>query len=249
MREMNVKLKTCLVMGLAAWAALAPAVLGQADDAYQAIVKREYGTAIAEMTAIEKGIQNAKPEEYPQIEAKLLAVLEAPEATMPGKQFVCQMLKIVGSSKCIPAVSKLLMDEQLSHSARNVFLGMRDPAADVALRTALGKTQGKVRIGIINTIGDRQDRQALTALVALLNADEATGRAVLNAIGKIGGAARGRRRLRRRGRRLICAAPGVLMPRGPRQWTRRCSMEIIRCRCAPARLPPWCSCRRSGRCR
>lgn len=186
---MNAISRSCLLLAVGAWAALAPSAFAQGDEVYQAIVKREYGTAVAEMTAIEKAIHDAKPDQYPPLEAKLLAVLAAPEATMPGKQFVCQMLKLVGSSKCIPAVSQLLTDEQLSHSARNVLLGLKDPAADAALRAALGKTQGKVRIGIINTIGDRQDAQALPALAALVNPnDEATSGAALNAIGKIGGA-------------------------------------------------------------
>lgn len=186
---MNAISRSCLLLAVGAWAALAPSAFAQGDEVYQAIVKREYGTAVAEMTAIEKAIHDAKPDQYPPIEAKLLAVLAAPEATMPGKQFVCQMLKLVGSSKCIPAVSQLLTDEQLSHSARNVLLGLKDPAADAALRAALGKTQGKVRIGIINTLGDRQDAQALPALAALVNpSDEATSWAALNAIGKIGGA-------------------------------------------------------------
>jgi len=58
-----------------------------------------------------------------------------------------------------------------------------------SLRTALGQTQGNLRIGIINTIGDRKDRASLNAVSALVSGqDEATARAALNAIGKIGGA-------------------------------------------------------------
>jgi HEAT repeat protein len=163
---------------------------GQAggNDPYPAIVTREFGTAMQEMAAIEKAIANAKPDQYAAIEARLIAVLEAPEATMPGKQFACQVLRTVASSKCVPAVSKLLTDEKLSHIARYVFLGLRDPAVDEALRKGLGQTQGNLRIGIINTIGDRGDRQAVEALAALLTGgDDATASSALNALGKIGG--------------------------------------------------------------
>src|SRR5260221_11329498 len=140
------------------------------------------------MWAIEKEIQDTRPEQYPKIEARLIAVVESPEATMPAKQFRCQMLRTVGSAKCVPAVSKLLVDEQLSHIARFVLLGMREPAVDAALRTALGQTKGKLRVGIINTIGDRADRASVKTVAALLkNEDEATVRSALNAIGKIGG--------------------------------------------------------------
>ena len=167
--------------------ALAQATPGGGDP-YQAIVKREFGTNAPELTAIEKEIHDARPEAYPAIEAKLLTVLGSPEATMPAKQFVCQMLRTVGSARCVPAVSRLLADEKLSHMARNVLQGMHDPAVDRALRAALAQTQGNVRIGLINTLGDRGDAGALDALGALVGADEATARAALNAIGRIGGA-------------------------------------------------------------
>ncbi|MCX6923353.1 MAG: HEAT repeat domain-containing protein [Verrucomicrobia bacterium] len=160
------------------------------DDVYQALVKREFGTAVEALTAIEKQVQSAKPEEYPVIEARLIAVIENPEATMPGKQFACQMLRLVGAHKCVATMAKLLTDDNLSHMARNVLLGMNDPAAADALRQALGTTQGKIRIGIINTIGDRRDRDSLDALAALLtNGDEAVIDSALAAIGKIGGPA------------------------------------------------------------
>ena len=163
-----------------------------ANDPYQALVKREFGTAANELAALEKQIESSKPEEHPAIEARLIGVLETPGATMPGKQFACQMLRLVGSRKCVPSVAKLLVDEQLSHMARIVLQGINDPAADQALREALGKTQGMVRIGIINTLGDRGESGlesgSLTALTGLLaNGDQATVNAVLEAIGKIGG--------------------------------------------------------------
>jgi HEAT repeat protein len=140
------------------------------------------------MTAVEKEISDARPDQYPPIEAKLIAVLEDPGATMPGKQFACQMLRIVGSARCVPAVGRLLTDSQLSHVARQVLLGLADPAVPETLRKALDTTQGSLRIGIINTIGDRRDRPSLKALAALLDSnDEATARAALNAIGKTGG--------------------------------------------------------------
>jgi len=178
-----------LTFALAATSLPAAAQSG-GDDVYQALVKREFGTAADALAAIEKQIQSAKPEEYPAIEARLIAVIETPEATMPGRQFACQMLRLVGSGKCVPAMAKLLPDDSLSHMARNVLLGMNDPAAADALLQALGGAQGKLRLGIINTIGDRGDRGSLGALVALLtNGDEAAIDAALAAIGKIGGPA------------------------------------------------------------
>ena len=187
---MRLGIKTYMLLALAGWGAiLATSAQGQAADPYQAIIKRDFGTNVAELAAIDKGIGETAPAQYGKIEAKLLAVLEAPEATMPAKQYVCQSLRVVGSPKCVPAVAKLLADEKLSHVARQVFLGLNDPAVADALQKALGQTTGNLRIGIVNTIGDRRDAQSLAALATLLAGnDEATSRVVLNAIGKIGGA-------------------------------------------------------------
>lgn len=158
------------------------------NDVYQALVKREFGTAVEEMKTIEKQIQDAKPGEFPAIEKRLVAVIDAPDATMPGKQFACQMLRLVGSRKCVPSVAKLLTNEQLSHMARTALVGIRDSSVDDALLDAMKKTQGNVRVGIVNTMGDRGDTDALKPLAALLkDGDEATLAAALNAIGKIGG--------------------------------------------------------------
>ncbi len=189
-QAMKRTIQSCLAAVLWAGALLPSSGLAQTagSDSYQAIVTREFGTAAEAMTAVEKEISNARPGQYAPIEAKLIAVLEAPGATMPGKQFACQMLRIVGSARCVPAVGKLLADPRLSHVARQVLLGMADAAVEQTLRDALGQTQGSLRIGLVNTIGDRRDRSSLKALAALLNGnDEAAALAALNAIAKIGG--------------------------------------------------------------
>ena len=49
-------------------------------------------------------VQAATPEQKPTLEAKLLGVLAAGEATFPAKQYACRMLKLVGSEKSVPDV-------------------------------------------------------------------------------------------------------------------------------------------------
>ncbi len=184
------KFKFALLAGLAL-ASVSPTATAQepAADPYATVMKRDFGTAIPEMTAIERDIEAAKPDQYSAFEDHLLAILDAPDATKPGKQFALQMLRLVGSSKCVPSVTKLLIDEQLSHMARYVLLPMRTPPVDEAFRQALGQTQGAVQIGIINSLGDRRDTVSLKPIAALVaSPDELTGRSALNAIGKIGGA-------------------------------------------------------------
>ncbi len=161
----------------------------QSNDVYQAVVKCEFGTAVAEMEAIEKIIHEAKPADYPAIEKRLIGILEAPGATMPGRQFALRMLRFVGSVACIPSVSKLLQDKDLAHMARNVFVGLDGKAFDAALKDAVAATQGASRAGIINTMGDRKDSSSLKMLSKLLKeSDDDTALAIINALGKIGGA-------------------------------------------------------------
>src|SRR6266478_5621807 len=110
------------IMALALCGVFCPPAPAQNEttDPYQALVKRDYGTASNELAAIEQEIQDAKPEQYSRIEDRL--------------------------------------------------------------RAALAKTDGKLRVGIINTIGDRGDSASLDVLAGLLkNEDELAARAAFNA--------------------------------------------------------------------
>ena len=175
-----------LAVVVACLAGAAPALYGQ-ENPYQQIREHRFGAADEAFRAIEEQVQQASPGEYADIEEKLIAVVEDPQATPSGKQFACRMLRIVGSEKCIPAVSDLLTDERLSHAARWVLQKMESEQADRVLREALAEASGKTRIGLMETIGERGDPEALDQLVALAEAeDPATARAALGAIGKIG---------------------------------------------------------------
>jgi len=172
---------------LALWAAPGWAQAG--GDNYQQLAKREFGTAAEALEAINKEIQAAKPGEYPAIEAKLLAVIDSPEATMAGKQFACQALKTIASVKAVGSMARLLADEKLSHVARCVLAVMPDPSAGQALCKGLAATKGAQQVGVINSLGDRKEAQAVDALAGLIGADPAVNQAALRALGKIGGAA------------------------------------------------------------
>ncbi len=201
-RKRNWRVAGCLVLALGLGGAASCATLANQpaaaklvqvtpNPAYQAIAKREFGTMSKELDAVEKEVEHAPINQYPVLEAQLVGVLENPAATVAGKQFACQMLRIVASPACVPAVSKLLTDEKLSHMARYVLLELHDPMVDKALCQALAQTQGKVRIGIINTMGDRPESshwRSINTLKVLVNgSDEAAALATLNALGKIGG--------------------------------------------------------------
>jgi hypothetical protein len=140
-------------------------VLTRVSDA----VKQTYGND-AEMKAVEK---------------QLLSVLES-DSTYPGKQFVCRQLRIIGTSQSVPALSKMLTDEETADMARYALESIPGSDVDAALRDALPKTNGKPKVGIINSLGQRRDKQSVEALGELIkDSDEMIARAAVAALGKI----------------------------------------------------------------
>ena len=100
-------------------------------------------------------------------ELLLIALLQS-GATLQQKDAACARLKRIGTEQCIPALSALLADEQLSHSARYALESMPSPQAGAALVHALETTSGLTRVGIINSIAVRREAQAVAALAKLL---------------------------------------------------------------------------------
>jgi HEAT repeat protein len=99
------------------------------------------------------------------------------------------MLTIVGSAAAVPVVAPLLTDEYHSHMARFVLERIAAPEAAQALRDALPKVSGKMKIGVIGSLGGRRDTAAVPALCALLNDEKAPiARAAAIALGDIGSA-------------------------------------------------------------
>jgi HEAT repeat protein len=121
-------------------------------------------------------------------EGRLIQILQS-NASLTEKDAACAQLKIVGTSRCVPALAALLADEQLSHSARYALEPMQSAEAGRALVEALGRTKGGLRVGIINSVAAREESFAIPALIPLLrNADVQEASAAAYALGRIGGA-------------------------------------------------------------
>ena len=159
-----------------------------AVDNYQKMIAYKFGESRLALTAIENEVRAAKPAAYGPIEDKLLAALQNAQATPDAKDFVCRQLRIVGSCKCVPVVATLLADEKLSHMGRYAMEGMACPKVDDVLRETLGKVSGKLKIGMISSIGARGDRKAVPDLAKLVSDSDATlAGAAIAALGRIGG--------------------------------------------------------------
>lgn len=119
-------------------------------------------------------------------EEKHIALLKS-DASFFDKAKACQRLAVVGTAKAVPALAGLLGDEKLAHYARFGLETIPDASVDAALREAMGKLQGKLLVGLINSIGARGDTKALAGLGKLLDApDREVARAAAAALGRIG---------------------------------------------------------------
>ncbi len=121
-----------------------------------------------------------------ELEGKLMAVL-GESVSRDAKDYCCRILRVVGSADCVPALAALLSDKELSHPARYALQSIPDRAAGKALRDALPKLSGSLKIGVIGSLGARRDVEVVAAMAECLNdTDEAVAQAAAHALGAIG---------------------------------------------------------------
>ncbi|UCF42557.1 MAG: HEAT repeat domain-containing protein, partial [Planctomycetota bacterium] len=147
----------------------------------------KYGQSRESLTELSDIIRASyeNPQELKQIEKKLAKFLGS-DATLASKQYVCKQLSIIGTEQAVPALAKMLTDEKTSDMARYALERIPGGAVDKALVKALGKTKGKVKVGIINSLGERGARQATGSLSKLLkDKDGQIALAAAAALGKI----------------------------------------------------------------
>jgi type 1 glutamine amidotransferase len=123
-----------------------------------------------------------------ELAEKIVATLAAPNTTSPAKEFLCQQIAVIGAEDQAPALAALLADKDLSQMARCALEHIPGPAVDRAQRDALPRFDGAVKIGIVNTLGEWRDAQAVGDLIPLLgDSDAGLAGAAADALGKIGG--------------------------------------------------------------
>src|SRR5438132_7881072 len=121
-------------------------------------------------------------------ERELIQVLNS-KAPPEKKAITCKQLAIYGNEEAVPALAPLLADAELASWARIALEAIPGPATDDALRKAMGKLQGRLLIGTINSIGYRRDAKAVNALAKKLkDSDAEVASASAVALGHIGGA-------------------------------------------------------------
>jgi HEAT repeat protein len=114
----------------------------------------------------------------------------AADTSVADKCHACRQLQTVGTEKSVPALAALLTEPAISHAARIALEAMPYPAAGAALREALGQTQGLTKVGVIGSLGQRRDAEAVDVLAdCLADGDPVVRSAAAAALGKIAGPA------------------------------------------------------------
>jgi HEAT repeat protein len=159
------------------------------DEALKQIATYQYGQSRKNLIAVGNEVRDSfgNSDRRKKIRRQLAALLGS-DATSDCKRFVCEQLSIIGSTEEVPALSKLLTDEDLSHMARFALERIPGSAADAALRDALSKTKGETLVGIVNSLGERRDHDAAEDLIKLMvDTDVTVAVPAAAALGKIGG--------------------------------------------------------------
>jgi len=158
------------------------------DDAFRYLKTYDWGQERKGLAAIDRAINASagKKETRGELEERLLGVLRSP-APRAARVYCCRKLCLIGTSRSVPVLAGLLTDRDLSHMARYALERMPEPAAGKALRDALVKVDGKIQVGVINSLGAREDREAVGSLVGLLkNEDVEIAGAAAAALGRAG---------------------------------------------------------------
>lgn len=119
----------------------------------------------------------------------LIRILDS-DAAYDAKQFACRQLALTATERHIPVLARHLGDEKMTHMALYVLTHIDGPRVDRVLVSALERTTGNARLGIITMLGNRRCVDAAEPLGKLmLSDDEQTSIAAIKALGRISTAA------------------------------------------------------------
>lgn len=164
-----------------------PAPLPTLEQSFEALTGYKPADDPTVLIPIDQAVMavHGNPAVRAALEQRLAGYLGASYSSV-ARSFVCRELAIIGSAASVPGLAPLLLDNELSVFARQALERIPGPEADKALRDAIGKSRGRTRIGIINSVAVRRDARSVSLLVkAATDEPEATA-AAAKALGEIG---------------------------------------------------------------
>jgi type 1 glutamine amidotransferase len=150
----------------------------------------DFGDSRAALTEFSDEIRKAygKPEELKKYEAALIDVLKS-DAKYAGKQYAARELSIIGTDQSVPVLAGMVTNQEYSDMARYALERIPGEAVNKALLSALPKAEGKAKIGIVNSLGERGCTAATAEIAKCTDgSDKALCGAAISALGKIGNA-------------------------------------------------------------
>jgi len=156
------------------------------EQSFELLKEFKLGTDSTGLIPIEQAVMEVHGNETARaaLEKRLVAYLGSTYSSVT-RSFVCRQLVLIGSAASVPAVTPLVLDEELSVHARNALERIPGPESEKALRDALGQAKGRTRIGVINSVAARRDAASTPALIKILSEDPASAAAAAKALGEI----------------------------------------------------------------
>lgn len=156
------------------------------DQAFEALKTYDYGVDRHVLDPIDEAAVTTRndPAACKQLESQLLAALQS-NAPRDARDYVCRVLRTIGTAASVPALEALLADPDLSHMARYALERIPDVKAGQALERQLPKLGGQLKVGVISSLGARGEGVRLLRPL-LQDPDEAVARAAIIALGHIG---------------------------------------------------------------
>ena len=185
----TVRITSLVLMALCLAFAAPPATADEAlNKAFDTLKTYDWGSDRAALKPIDDAVAASAKDAAARKELEgLLASTVTSDVSQAAKDFCCRKLSLVGSAGCVASVAPLLTDEKLSHMARYALERIPDDAALQTLRSALPKVNGRLKVGVINSLGARRDAASTALMVELLSdSDTQIASASAGALGEIG---------------------------------------------------------------
>jgi hypothetical protein len=158
------------------------------DNAFDTLKTYDWGADRGALKPIDEAIVASHGDRAARtaLEKRLVDAL-AGGLSRSAQDYVCRKLRVVGTAQAVGALAALLPAEETSHIARYALERIEDERAAAAMRDALQKVAGKLKPGMIGSLGVRRDSKSIETIAKFLgDSDIEIARSAAHALGLIG---------------------------------------------------------------
>ena len=157
------------------------------EKAQEALKTYDWGTDPKALQPIDDAIisSHGDADARRKIEDQLTAVLKT-EVSYDAKNMICRKLRVIGTAACVPTLAEFLGNEKMSHMARYALERIPADEAAAVMRDALPKLSSALKVGVLSSLGVRQDAESVPLIGQLLgDGDGAVALAAARALAAI----------------------------------------------------------------